>query len=276
MIEIGRYNELPVLSLSGGRVLLGTQEAHLPLLEREVQLGLELGQVIRVFVYTTADQGPVATLLEPLATIGDFAYLRVVDVNEYGAFLDWGLPKDLLVPFGNQYTPMKVGRKYVVGVRLHHRTQRVVGASVLAGMFDDDVSHLEAGDEVELMVYGHNDRGTQVIVNQRHAGLVYHDQAYRKLHHGDELPGWVATIRGDHRLDITLQPPGRGGVDLACAKILEALDAAGGQLPLHDRSPPEEIARALNMSKKVFKKAVGRLYKNRLIVLMDGGIRRPG
>jgi predicted RNA-binding protein (virulence factor B family) len=272
LVEIGRYNTLPVLSIRREGVLLGTEDDHVLLPAREVAEELEVGQILRVFVYT--DEGPVATLIEPLTTVGDFAYLEVVDVTEHCAFLDWGLPKDLFVPFGNQYTKMEVGRSYVVGVRVHRRTNRIVAASVLAGMFDDDVSHLAPGDEVDLLVYGRNERGTQVVVNRRHAGLVYHSETYRTLRPGHALKGWVARVRGDHRLDITLQRPGRGAVDDARTVILHALAAAGGHLPLHDKSAPDEIRRILHMSKKVFKEAVGGLYKDRLIELGREGIRR--
>lgn len=274
MIEIGRHNTLPVLRIEERGALLGTHDGWAILPRREFPEDLEPGQSLRVFVYTVADGVLMATLLEPMVTVGAFALLEAADVNEHGAFMDWGLPKDLFVPFGNQYTPMEKGRSYVVGVRVHEHTQRLVGASLLSGMFDDDVSRLAPGDAVDLLVYGENERGVQVIVNQRHAGLIYHDQAFRRLRPGDQAQGWIATVRDDHRLDITLRRPGRAGLDDACTRILEALDAAGGELPLHDKSRPERIARTLQMSKKVFKQAVGRLYRNRRIELIEGGIRK--
>ena len=273
MIELGRMNTLPVLSVDQRGVLLGTDQDHVLLPAREAPIQPAPGETLEVFVYTTSD-GPMATLLEPKAAVGGFALMEVVEVGDFGAFMDWGLPKDLLVPFGNQYGPMEKGRSYVVGVRLHERTRRIVGATVLSGMFDDDVSQLEAGQQVELMVYGQNERGIQVIVNGRHAGMVYHDRAYRRLRTGEQLEGWVDRVRPDHRLDITLHRPGRAGTDDASSTILEALDAAGGELPLHDKTPPAIIQRRLGMSKKAFKKAVGRLYRNQIIELVPGGIRR--
>jgi uncharacterized protein len=273
MIELGRLNTLPVLQLDERGALLGDPDDPILLPAKEIPCQLEPGQPIEVFVYTTG-QGRMATLSKPRVMLGDFAMLEVVEVGDFGAFVDWGLPKDLLVPFGNQYAPMEQGRSYLVGVRLHERTQRLVGSTVLAGMFDDDVSGLETGEAVDLLVYGINERGTQVIVNRRHAGLIYHDQTHRRLRVGDEAKGWVAVVRGDHRLDITLQRPGRAGTDDASSAILAALDAAGGTLPLHDRSTPAAIKRNLHMSKKAFKKAVGQLYRNRIIELVPGGIRR--
>ena len=273
MIDIGTHNTLPVLSVEPRGALLGSQADHALLPSSEMPQDLAPGHTLRVFVYTTP-RGRMATLLEPRAIVGGFALMKVIDVGEHGAFVDWGLPKDLLVPYGNQYEPMKLGRRYVVGVKIHPRTDRLVGTTVLSGMFDDDVSGISPGDEVSLLVYGRTDRGTQVIVDRRHAGLVYHDQTFQRLRHGQELTGWVALVREDHRLDITLQRPGRVGMDEACNTILAALDAAGGQLPLHDKSSPDQIARTLHMSKKAFKKAVGRLYRNRLIELEAQGIRR--
>lgn len=273
MIEIGQFNTLPVLRFRGRQVLLGTHSEYLELPVEEAETRLKVGERLRVFVYTTSE-GPVATLREPLATVGQFAFLEVVDVTEHGAFLDWGLPKDLFVPHVNQHEPMRVGQSYVVGLRLHERTQRVVGSSVLMGMFDDDVSALRPAQEVDLLVYGQTDRGVQVIVKGRHAGMIYHDLVYQTLRPGDRLQGWIAWVREDHRLDITLQRPGRGGVKDARARILEALQDAGGELALHDRSSPDEIGRQLQMSKKVFKKAIGTLYKQRVIAITPDGIRK--
>jgi predicted RNA-binding protein (virulence factor B family) len=273
VIEIGRHNTLTVRSLDERGALLGAGDEQVLLPASEIEFELQPGQEIEVFVYTT-NHGPTATLSPPALELGGFAWLEVVAVGEHGAFVDWGLPKDLLVPFGNQYAPMEQGRRYVVGLRLHRKTMRLVGTTVLSGLFDDDVSRLNPGDPVDLMVYGRIDQGYQVIVAGRHAGLVYRDQAYRTLRYGDTLRGWVDRVRDDHRLDIVLQRPGRAGIDDACSAILAAIDAADGTLPLHDKSSPEAIQRQLQMSKKAFKKAVGRLYKARLIELDDQGIRR--
>ncbi len=273
MIEIGRFNTLPVLHLVQQGAVLGDEDAQVLLPAREIPCQLKEGEPIRVFVYTNA-QGLAATLTEPKLQRGGFAVLEVLEVGDYGAFVDWGLPKDLLVPYGNQYRPLKAGERCVVGLRVHLKTQRLVGTTTLSGMFDDDVSGLSPGDEVELLVYGKIEQGYQVIVAGRHAGLIYSDQTFRRLSYGEQLQGWVATVRDDHRLDITLQRPGRAGTDDASAAILAALDEAGGSLPLHDKSHPAVIQRSLHMSKKAFKKAVGKLYRNRLIELHPDGIRR--
>jgi len=273
MIEIGRFNTLPVLHVVQQGAVLGDEDAQVLLPAREIPCQLQEGEPIQVFVYTNS-QGLAATLTEPKLQLGGFALLEVLEVGEYGAFVDWGLPKDLLVPFGNQYRPLKTGERRVVGLRIHLKTQRLVGTTTLSGMFDDDVSGLSPGDAVDLMVYGKIEHGYQVIVAGRHAGLIYGDQTFRRLEHGEQLQGWVAVVRDDHRLDITLQRPGRAGTDDASAVILAALDAAGGSLPLHDKSHPAVIQRRLHMSKKAFKKAVGSLYRNRLIEISEDGIRR--
>jgi len=273
MIEIGCFNTLPVLHVVQHGAVLGDEDAQVLLPAREIPCQLKEGEPIRVFVYTNS-QGLAATLTEPKLQLGHFALLEVLEVGDYGAFVDWGLPKDLLVPFGNQYRPLKAGERCVVGLRVHLKTQRLVGTTTLAGMFDDDVSGLSPGDAVDLMVYGKAEHGYQVIVAGRHAGLIYGDQTFRRLEYGEQLQGWVAVVRDDHRLDISLQRPGRGGTDDASAVILAALDDAGGSLPLHDKSHPAVIQRRLHMSKKAFKKAVGSLYRNRLIEITPEGIRR--
>ncbi len=275
MIQIGHTQALPVLAADERGALLGDEHTQVLLPAQEIAFDVVPGELIEVFVYTT-NQGPMATLATPALELGGFAYLPVVEANEFGAFVDWGLPKDLLVPFGNQYEPMEPGRSYVVGLRLHLKTMRLVGTTVLSGLFDDDVSGLNPGDPVDLMVYGRIEQGHQVTVAGRHAGLIYRDQTYRRLKNGDTLKGWVDRVRDDHRLDIVLQRPGRAGTDDASAAILAAIDANGGSLPLHDKSSPVAIQRRLHMSKKAFKRAVGRLYKARLIELSDEGIRRKG
>ncbi|MBT3217519.1 MAG: GntR family transcriptional regulator [Proteobacteria bacterium] len=272
MIEIGRYNLLPVFELSPRGALLGTEEEHVFLNASMVPPDTSVGDELRVFVYT--DDVPMATTKQPYAVVGEFAFLEVVAVTRDGAFLDWGLPKDLFAPFGRQHRRMQVGDWVVVGLSLHQRTQRVMASSTLSGRFDDDVSRLSPGHEVDLLVYGFNEVGVRVIVNGRHAGLVYHDFVYQKLRVGDKLKGYVALVRDDHRLDITLQQGGMAGINATQKLILDKLDAEGGFLPLHDKSSPLAIEHALGVSKKSFKKAVGALYKARLIELTNDGIRR--
>ncbi len=267
MIEIGRYNTLPVLRSSAQGLLLGSEDHNVLLPQPYVPPYAGPGDQLDVFVYTDTEDLLVATTLKPLATVGQFACLRVVDVNEHGAFLDWGLPKDLFAPNARQYRPMDRGDWVVVGLCVHKRTQRVIACSTLAGLFDDDVSALAHGDRVQLLVYGFTDLGVQVVVQGRHAGLIFNSGLVRRLRLGEELEGFIAQVRHDHRLDIALQRDGRAGNDDAEKVILAALEAAGGTLELHDKSPPTAIRAALGLSKKAFKRAVGSLYRRRLILL---------
>ena len=274
MIQIGRTQRLPVWENQPEGLYLGDAEEHVLLPRRLAPHGYVEGDWIEVFVYTDSEDLPVATTQTPLAEVGQFACLQVVDVTRHGAFLDWGLPKDLFAPFGRQHRPMRRGDWVVVGLSLHTRTGRVIASSTLKGLFDDDVAWLQPGDPVSLMVYGFNDRGVQVIVEGRHAGLIFRDRVFQRVRIGEELQGFVHQIREDHRLDISLQRGGRAGNVDAEAVILAALDDAGGSLPLHDKSPPQAIRDALGLSKKAFKRAVGSLYKDQVITLSESGIHR--
>jgi predicted RNA-binding protein (virulence factor B family) len=273
MIEIGKYNRLIAKRRAppGVYLALGEQEILLP--NRHVPASLQMGDELEVFVYTDSDDRPVATLLKPRATVGDFACLTVLDVGPAGAFLDWGLEKDLFVPFAEQEARMQVGEKHVVAVCLDENTQRVMGVSRISKYFDSDTSKLAPGEAVQLLVFRVSELGAQVIVNQAYAGLVYHNEAFRKLQVGDELTGFVQRIRPDGKLDISLKPQGPAGRGDDTRALIDALNAAGGSLDLHDGSTPEEIARVLKMSKKAFKRAVGILYRQRRIELTETGIR---
>lgn len=270
MIRIGRYNELEVTREVPAGVLLGDEELFLP--HREVPDGTEVGQVIRVFVYSDSEGQPLVTTAEPAGEVGELVVLRCVDTHDHGAFMAWGLGKDLLVPWNLQHVPLEVGDVAVTALFLDQR-DRITGSTKLAGYLDRDVNRFRPGQEVDLLVYGEHDRGTQVIVDGRYAGLLFDNETFRPLAMGDRLRGWVKQARPDGKLDVSLQPPGRAAIDSAQEMVLAALRDNEGFLPLHDRSPPEAIQRALRMSKKRFKKAIGGLYKQRLIQLEDEGIR---
>ena len=272
-IDIGRFHTLPVARIVDGGVLLSAGERELFLPSHMVPAGAEVGTTIEVFVYADKEGEPAATTKRPHALPGEFALLKCVAVTRAGAFLAWGIPKDLYVPPDEQEVPMREGRSYVVLVDLDAAGERLVGSTRLAKHFDYDVEDVEQGDEVDLLVYGHTEAGVQVVVDQRHRGLIHRAHVHRELPIGTELTGFVDGVRHDNRLDITLQRRGLDGITDAQEIILEALLAAGGSLPLHDDSSPAEIERALGISKKAFKRGVGGLYKARRIVLEDGGIR---
>lgn len=272
-IEIGRFHKLPVAELVAGGVLLRAGDRDLFLPAHQVPSGTAIGDRIEVFLYADREGQPQATTKTPHAVLGEFACLECVSVTRSGAYLAWGIPKDLYVPPDEQDSPMREGQRYVVIVCMDRKGERLIGSTHLSKHFDYDVEDVAPNDEVDLLVYGHTDAGVQVVVDQRHRGLIHKSNVYRELPIGTELQGFVDQVRHDHRLDIALSRRGLDGITDAQAIILEALKAAGGSLPLHDGSPPAEIERALGMSKKAFKRGVGGLYKARRIVVDDQGIR---
>lgn len=272
MIEIGRKNRLVAVRRAPPGVYLGQEGNEVLLPNRHVPASLEMGAELDVFVYTDSDDRPVATTQKPHAEVGEFACLEVIDIGPHGAFMDWGLDKDLFVPFAEQETRMLRGEKYVVAVCLDERTQRVMGTSRLTQFFDTDTTELEVRQVVELLVYRRTELGAQVVVNQRYPGLIYQSDTFAELTVGSRLSGFVQRVREDGKLDISLKPPGAAGRDGDTQALVQALKAAGGHLPLHDNSTPDTIAKALHMSKKAFKRAAGNLYRQRLVELSPRGI----
>lgn len=273
VIEIGRHNRLSVVELVAGGVLLGAGDRDLFLPSHLLEPNVAVGDRIEVFVYTDGEGAPQATTWQPAATLGEIAYLRCVAVTRSGAYLDWGVPKDLYVPPDQQTTRMVEGRRYVVAVCLDRKGERLMGSAHVAEHFDYDVDDVSPGQEVDLLVYGRTEAGIQVVVDRRYRGLIHNAHVHQKLTIGTALRGFIGNVRDDNRLDITLARPGVEGMKDAQETILAALKAAGGSLALHDRSPPAAIERALGISKKAFKRGVGGLYKARKIVIEDGGIR---
>ncbi len=271
-IEIGRFHELSVASLVEGGVLLqaGSRELFLP--SHLTPTNVEVGQGVDVFIYTDRDGAPQATTKVPAAIVGEFAYLECVSVTGAGAFLDWGVPKDLYVPPVEQTTRMVEGRSYVVAICLDRKGERLMGSAHLSKHFDYDVEHFDSEDEVDLLVHGHSDAGVQVVVDHRYRGLIHKAEVHQRLNLGAQLRGYVHKVRHDNRLDVVLTRRGVNGIQDARESILAALEAAGGSLPLNDKSSPAQIERALQMSKKAFKRGVGGLYKARRIVMDERGI----
>jgi len=253
----------------GAWLLAGRERVLLP--QREVPAGLMLGSYLQVFVYADMDGRPVATLRRPKALVGEFAFLKVKKIGPHGAFLDWGLEKDLLIPHKEQPEPMQPGRSYVVKVRLD-RQGRPLGTARIDKCLSNAEIDLQEGALVDLLVWQFSPLGAKVIVNNRHAGLLYRDEIGNRLNYGDQLTGYVRRIRADHKIDVTLRQGATSELDTAKAKVMAALTKSGGVLALHDHSPPAAVEATLGMSKKLFKKAVGGLYKAGLIHLTERGI----
>lgn len=273
MIRVGDHQELPVLARGKQGFLLGTRADHVYLRFEDAPEGLEVGDTLRVFVYTDSIDR-IATTRPPKAAVGGFACMRVVSTNDHGAFVDWGLPKDLFIPWRWQHKRLQEGESPVVAVCLDPKTGRTMGVTRLSRYFATDVGRLEVGQPVRLLVYDHTDLGAMVVVDGRWSGLIFASGIFRPLPVGEELEGWVADIRDDGKLTLTLVPPGAQAARDARAVVIQALEEGGGFLDLHDKSPAEAIGARLGLSKKAFKKAVGSLYRDRVVTLEDDGIRK--
>lgn len=277
MVHVGRYNLLPITQRTPKGLTLGSTSDSVFLSHSAATADLEVGRDVRVFVYHNAHGTLLGSLTGPRALLGGFALMRCVSVTDHGAFVDWGLPKDLFVPFALQHNRMVVDQSYVVHVGWDNRGERLVGSSKLAGHFDYDVAALRVGDAVDLLVYEVGGTGARVVVDQQYTGMIYTDATFRPIQLGEELSGYIACVRNDNRLDIVLSPPRRSSQndnwdDEGQDMILAALEAAGGFLPVHDKSPPEEIAKVVGLSKKAFKRCAGGLYKRRLIRIAEDGL----
>ena len=274
-IALGRFNILKVVKkVDFGMYLDGGEEGRILLPSRYVPQGCEVGDELNVFLYLDNEERLVATTQQPLAQVGDFACLRVAWVNQYGAFLDWGLMKDLFVPFREQRERMEVGRRYVVHVHLDDESYRIVAsAKVERYLSVDEQPPFQSGDEVDVLVWKRTDLGYKVIVDNRYAGLLFENQVFRPLRVGDKVQAYVRQVRPDGKIDLALQREGRGKVADFSEELLEYIRRNQGRIQLTDKSPAEDIYAAFGVSKKTFKQAVGDLYKRRLIRLEADGIR---
>lgn len=273
MIELGRINNLEILRDTSVGLFLGDEEGNDVLLPNKyVPTTYEIGDKIKVFCYLDYDERPVATTLEPDIMLGEFRLLQVAEVNEFGAFMEWGLEKHLLVPFREQRVKMKEGQWYVVHCYLDERSGRLVASNKLDKFLSNDHIDLKEWEQVDLVVTRQTDLGWEVIVNERHKGLVYFNEVFKPINIGDIIPGCIKTIRRDNKLDISLQPLGAKVLEPAAKKIHDVLEKNGGFLAVHDKSAPEEIRDIFQMSKKTFKKGLGTLYKDRKINIAAEGI----
>jgi predicted RNA-binding protein (virulence factor B family) len=232
----------------------------------------EIGDDIKVFCYLDNEERPIATTITPFVKRNEFAFLRVAEVNDYGAFLDWGLEKHLLVPYREQRFKMSAGSWHVIYCYLDEKSFRLVGSTRLNKFFDNDNLEVRINEEVNLLVYRKSDLGWDVIVNDKYRGLVFESDVFKDIAEGDQLVGYIKRIRPDNKLDITLQPQGAKVLEPAAAIIYEKLVAQDGYIRLHDKSSPDEIKEWFQMSKKTFKKAIGTLFRERKIEIKSDGI----
>ena len=274
MVELGKYNTLKVVKkVDFGLYLDGGEDVGEILLpSRYVPEGTRIGDEIEVFVYLDNEERLVATTQDPLAQVGDFAYLKCSWVNEYGAFLDWGLMKDLFCPFREQKKKMEIGEKYIVHVHLDEDSYRIMASAKVDKFLEKEPAPYSNGDKVKLLVWQKTELGFKVIIDNRYPGLVYDNQVFRYLTTGDRLEGFIDQVRADGKIDVSLQTTGRQHTEEFSDQLLFYLRNNGGRCFLHDKSPAEDIYDRFHVSKKVFKKGVGDLYKKRLITITPDGL----
>jgi hypothetical protein len=273
MLLVGQHNRLKITRINATGAFLATDEGDVLLPGKFIPTGAEPGAEVDVFIYCDSEDRLVATTQTPRAVVGEFALLRVKDIHDaIGAFLDWGLDKDLLLPFAEQSSPVKRGEQVLVRLYLD-QYGRIAASARLEKYLQPSDGSLCVGDEVHLMAYGVTDLGVKVIINNRYGGLLFRNELFDTPSRGQRLKGYVRKIRNDGKIDVTLR---KGGAQEAATDrevILAALRTSDGFLPLTDKSAPEEIAGLLRLSKKSFKKAVGGLYKEGLIAMTAEGIR---
>ncbi len=274
MVEIGKYNTLKIVKdLDFGVYLDGGDDLEILLPARYVPRNVKPGDEVEVFIYHDNEGRIIATTAKPLAIVGEFQWMECKSVNDMGAFLEWGLMKDLLVPFREQKMPMREGKWYLVYVHLDHVTKRIVASARVDKFLDNVPPVYEFNQEVDLLVADETEIGYKVIINNLHWGLVYHNEIYRRLERGEHLKGYIKEVREDEKIDVSLTRLGYEKVEGIAGIILDALKVQKGFLAVHDKSPADEIYSLFGCSKKSFKQAVGALYKKKLISIEPAGIR---
>ncbi len=273
MIKIGEYNTLIILRDTDPGLFLGDEEDNDVLLPNKyVPEQFEIGDELTVFVYLDHEERPVATTLKPHIKPGEFALLRCNYTNEFGAFLDWNLEKDLFCPFKEQAFKMRKGDWYLVYCYIDEETDRLVASSKTNSFLSNKELTVDQFDEVDLIVSHPSEIGMNVIVNEKHLGLIYKDEIYKEISVGDRLKGIVKKVRPDNKLDISLNQIGYRNIEPNAQIILKELEDNSGFLALTDKSDPDQIKDMMQMSKKAFKKAIGSLYKQRIITIKEDGI----
>ncbi len=275
MIEIGKYNTLTVVKdLDFGLYLDGGEDLGEILLPRRyVPLNCSIGDELEIFLYLDSEDRLIATTEMPDGIVGEFAYLEAVSVGKIGAFVDWGLPKDLLIPHREQKIKMEKGRKYVVYIYLDDESQRIVGSTKIEKFLDNLPPEYEEGEEVDILVYATTDLGYKTIINGTHTGILYQNEVFKKLKKGTKTKAYIKKVRPDDKIDLSLEKPGYEKVDSIAQNILDKLSNANGFISINDKSPAEIISDTFGISKKNFKKAIGSLYKQRRINIEADGIR---
>ena len=273
-LQLGKYNRLEVIKeLDFGMYLNGFDGEEILTPRVYIPEGTAIGQFLDVFIYRDSEDRLIATTLKPFATVGEFAYLKVKDVSKLGVFLDWGLMKDLLVPFGEQLSKMGVGRSYLVYIYVDEETQRIVASAKIDKFLpNDDTKTFENNQMVEILPYEYTDLGIKVLIDKCKTGVLYKNEIFKDVTLGEFTFGYIKKIREDGKIDISLVKQGFDRIDNIKQQIKTALDNQNGFLPFTDKTDAEVIYKNLQMSKKDFKKAIGGLLKDRVISIKEDGI----
>lgn len=273
MADIGVLNNLRVVKeVDFGVYLDGGEHGEILLPRRYVPENCKVDDIIKVFIYLDSEDRLIATTERPYAMVGDFALLKVVAVESAGAFLDWGLPKDLLVPFSEQSPIMEEGKSYVVRVYVD-KSNRIAGTTRLDRYLDNDTGNFHVSQKVELLICNQTDIGYKAIVNGTHWGVLYYNEVFQSLKSGQKTKGYIKKVRDDNKIDLSLQKLGYEKVDDITETILGVLKEQGGFISVSDKSTPETIHKLFGVSKKTYKKAIGAIYRKRLITIENNGIK---
>jgi hypothetical protein len=274
MAEIGRINKLTIKRVrDSGAHLDGGESGDVLLPLKDVPENCQPGDEMEVFVYQDRDGHLRASTKKPCVTVGHFAKLRVAASGPTGTFLRWGLEKDLFVPKSEQQDKMEEGKAYMVYVFLDEETNRIAASSKLDKFLDQTPVNYKEGQEVDLIIYEQTDLGYRAIVNHAHEGMLYQSEVFKKLFSGQEIKGYIKKVRDDQKIDLILQKPGYKGVDDIAQNILKIIKASGGRMAVTDKTAAEDIYALFGVSKKTFKKAIGALYRKKLIVIDNNGVK---
>lgn len=272
MKELGKINSLLINRFTPNGAYLALQEGGEVLLPKSYLNGTEKeGEEIEVFVYTDSEDRPVAVTNRPVALLDEFSIMEAKEITKFGAFMDWGLPKDLFVPKAEMAKPMTIGNKYLVRVCKDYKTERLIGVSKYEDFLIKDTQGFEVGQETEAAIFEETDLGFKALIEGNFEGLLYKNEVFQPIHLGDKIRVFIKKRREDGKLDLQLLPIGREKYEEGAEKILEVLKIRKF-LPLHDKSSPESIKELLGMSKKHFKQSIGQLYKAKKIRIKDDGI----
>jgi predicted RNA-binding protein (virulence factor B family) len=268
MAFLGRYNKLRIIKRADIGVFLdGDQFGDILLPRKYAPESMRIGDEVEVFLYNDSEDRIIATTLKPKAQVGECAYLKVVSSSKFGAFLDWGLPKDLLVPFSEQQKPMEKGYSYAVYLFVDEETERIAASTKLEQRLSVEVSGFKPQQEVDLLIYGKSDLGFKAVINGTHLGQLFEGETFQRLHFGEQLKGYIRQVRVDGKIDLMLQLPSELTRDNLGEAIIDQLRQNDGVSTLTDKSPPDDIYQAYGVSKASYKKALGKLYKQRRIAI---------